>query len=127
MQIDVCKILMGTCNSNKPSNISELLLMLKPAAAGFPDLRLLLQLALTVPVANVAAERSFSCMRRIRTYIRSTMKEDRLSGLANLSMGKSSNIDYDDLVTVFSKLPSLRDSGGISALACQNVRRITLT
>jgi hypothetical protein len=53
---------------------------------GFPDLRQVLQLALTVLVANVAAERSFSCMRRVRSYVRSSMKEDRLSALSNINI-----------------------------------------
>ena len=39
-----------------PQNIAELITCLKPAE-GFPDLRRLLQIALTIPIANVSAER----------------------------------------------------------------------
>jgi len=53
---------------------------------GFPNLCRLLQLAYIVPVANVAAESSFLSMRKIRTYIRSTMIEQRLSCIALLSL-----------------------------------------
>jgi hypothetical protein len=66
-QIDVCKLMLKQCsNSSKPEDIAQLITLLNPAS-GFPDLRRLLQLALTVPIANVAAERSFSSMRNIRT------------------------------------------------------------
>ena len=36
---------------------------------------------LTMPVANATAERSFSVLRRLKTYARLTMKNDRLSSL----------------------------------------------
>jgi len=46
--------------TGKPRDIPDLISKLNPAG-GFPDLRRLLQLALTVPIANVAAEEcSFS-------------------------------------------------------------------
>ena len=36
---------------------------------------------LTIPVASVSAEMPFSVLRRLKTYVRSTMKNDRLSSL----------------------------------------------
>ena len=36
---------------------------------------------LTMPVASATAEMSFSVLRRLKTYVRSTMKNDRLSSL----------------------------------------------
>ena len=122
-QIEVCKLLIE--ETSKPGNISDLIAMLVPAK-GFPDLRRLLQLALTVPVANVAAERSFSSMRKIRTYIRSTMTEQRLSCIALLSIESelTNSIDVNQLVDIFAKLPSLRDTTG--ELATTNVRRLEL-
>ena len=53
-QLDVCKLLLK--QREKPRNIPDLISKLNPAG-GFPDLRRLLQLALAVPIANVAAER----------------------------------------------------------------------
>ena len=66
---------------------TDLIAFLNPDE-GFPDFRRLLQLALTVPVANVTAERSFSSMRKIRTYIRSAMGEQRMSSIALLNTEK---------------------------------------
>ena len=36
---------------------------------------------LTMPVASATAEMSFSVLRRLKTYVRSTMKNDRLTSL----------------------------------------------
>ena len=71
--------------TDKPSDILDLISKLN-LAGDFPDLRRLLQLKLTLPIANVAAERLFSSLRKIRTYVRSTMVEHRLSGIAVLNI-----------------------------------------
>ena len=122
-QIDVCKLIIQ--GITKPGSISELIAMLTPAG-GFPDLRRVLQLALTVPIANVAAERSFSSMRRIRTYVRSTMIEQRLSSIAllNIESELARNIDVDAIVDIFAKLPSLRQTA--VPLAETHKRRLEL-
>ena len=48
----------------------------------FPNLRVLLRIALTLPVSSCECERSFSQLKIIKTYSRSTMTGSRLSGLA---------------------------------------------
>ena len=45
--------------------LSELLKM----EAAFPNLFLFVQIVLTVPIASAAAERSFSTMKRVKTYL----------------------------------------------------------
>ena len=75
-QLADCKLLLN--QTDKPRDIPDLISKLNPAG-GFPDLRRLLKLALTVPIANVAAERSFSSLHKIRTYVHSTMVENRLT------------------------------------------------
>lgn len=51
-----------------------------------PNVRMLLQLLCTLPVTTSTAERSFSALRRLKTYIRSTVMEERLNGLALLNI-----------------------------------------
>jgi hypothetical protein len=55
-------------------------------SAAFPDLLACYQVALTLPVASASAERSFSTLRRIKTHLRSTMADDRLSNLAVIAV-----------------------------------------
>ena len=73
----------------------------------------LYQIALTIPVASASAERSFSVLKRVKTYLRSTMGQQRLNDLAVLAIERdlSKSLDYDSVVDKFMQ---------------QNPRRITL-
>jgi hypothetical protein len=55
-------------------------------ASGFTDVVTAMLLFLTLPVTVASAERSFSKLRLIKSYLRSTMGQDRLRGLALLSI-----------------------------------------
>ena len=49
---------------------------------------LLMKLILVMPATNATSERSFSALRRIKTYLRSTMKQERLDSLIVLHVHK---------------------------------------
>ncbi len=53
---------------------------------GFPDLVKCFRFALTLPISSASAERSFSAMRRIKTFLRASMSDKRLSNLALLAI-----------------------------------------
>ncbi|XP_022171525.1 52 kDa repressor of the inhibitor of the protein kinase-like isoform X2 [Myzus persicae] len=69
----------------------------------FPNIKILLQLFATLPVSTATAERSFSTLRRLKNYMRSTMTESRLNGLALLNIHKDKDIDIDKVVDQFSR------------------------
>jgi hypothetical protein len=52
--------------------------------AMFQQIEILVKLLLTLPCSSAEAERSFSAMRRLKTYLRGTMSQDRLNHLAIL-------------------------------------------
>lgn len=54
----------------------------------FGEVMKLLKIIITVPMTSSEAERCFSCLNRIKTFLRSTMEEERLTALAMLSMEK---------------------------------------
>ena len=58
---------------------------LEPA---FPEVYRALKLILTLPMTTASAERSFSCLKRMKNYLRSTMLQERLSNLAIISLEK---------------------------------------
>ena len=70
----------------------------------FPNLWVALRIACTLPVTVASAERSFSKLKLIKTYLRSTMEQERLSGLALLSINHkiSHEISYDDVINDFA-------------------------
>ena len=56
----------------------------------FPAVRHALLIALTLPATTCTVERSFSTLRRVKTWLRSTMADERLSGLCLLSVHRQS-------------------------------------
>lgn len=64
--------------------ISLKILREKVKKRAYPNFYTVLQLALTLPIGSVTSERSFSAMRRIRNWQRSTMGQSRFSSLAIL-------------------------------------------
>ena len=53
-----------------------------------PEATKLLKLVLTIPATTASVERTFSALKRIKTYNRNRMHQDRLSALALISIEK---------------------------------------
>ena len=79
----------NTADEDKPGTMEASLAQCNPQS--FPVLNKIFRILMTVPVGSVACERSFSALRRLKLWTRSTMKEDRLSRLAMLMIHKNSN------------------------------------
>ena len=54
----------------------------------------------TVPVSSATAERSFSAMRRLKTYLRSTMSTEHLNSIMTLHVHKDLLDCIDDSAVV---------------------------
>ena len=48
----------------------------------YPSISVLLEIGSILPVSTATVERSFSTLRRLKTYLRNSISEDRLNGLA---------------------------------------------
>lgn len=72
----------------------------------FPNLRIALQILLTIAVSIASCERSFSKLKLILSYLRASMGQDRLSDLALLSVEKETaeKIDFDDIINKFASM-----------------------
>lgn len=55
----------------------------------FEEVKKLLHIYLTIPVTTSTAERSFSTLRRLKTYLRNTMSQQRMNNLLILSAHRS--------------------------------------
>jgi len=73
----------------------------------FPNIRVLLQLALTVPITSCESERSFSQLKLLKTSHRSTMSPTRLSGLALMKMNKTQCNSFQQSPAEMKKLVEL--------------------
>ncbi|XP_064080973.1 uncharacterized protein LOC135197787 [Macrobrachium nipponense] len=87
----------------------------------YPNMWVALKIALTTPVIVASAERSFSKLKLIKTFkvycdlsslkhLRSTMSQERLNGLAIISINReiSKQISYDDTIDDFAARKSRR-------------------
>ncbi|KAI4812344.1 hypothetical protein KUCAC02_023742 [Chaenocephalus aceratus] len=74
-------------------------------AATFSEVCTALLLYLTIPVTVATAEHSFSKLKLIKTYLRSSMGQERLSGLATLSIenSRARKLDLSSVVDDFAE------------------------
>ena len=84
--------------------ISDVIKSVYPLRQAFPTLLKLLQIALTVCVTSAQCERCFSALKRIKSYLRSTMTERRLVDLAILSIERdiAQQLKFDDVLDKFA-------------------------
>jgi hypothetical protein len=63
----------------------------------YPNIHVLLKIGCTLPISTCEAERSFSCYRRVKTHLRSSMNTERLAGLTLMHLHDDVDIDIDDI------------------------------
>lgn len=68
----------------------------------FPNIRVLLQIFAVLPVSTASVERSFSTLKRIKTYLRNSTGETRLTGLALLNIHRDIPIDTNIIINMFA-------------------------
>ncbi|XP_022162912.1 52 kDa repressor of the inhibitor of the protein kinase-like [Metopolophium dirhodum] len=78
--------------------------------SSYPNLSTLYKIYYTLPISSATAERSFSRLKLIKTYLRSTIAEDRLSNLAVLSIERNvaEDMDYNNVIETFAKMKKRR-------------------
>jgi len=78
----------------------------------FPDLLAFVNLIMTLPVSSAQAERTFSTMKRVKNYLRSTIADERLSDLCLISVERDLSYDLmqnpESLVDGFAKTGNKR-------------------
>ena len=75
---------------------------------GYPNMTTALKIFVTLPVTVVSDERSFSKLKLVKNYLRSTMAQESLSNLSIIAIEhkRASNISYDNTIKIFAcKIP----------------------
>lgn len=92
-------------NVDEPANIPKLPedVLQSCDADVFPYLDQLLLIFTTLPISVATAERSFSSLRRLKTYLQSNILQNRLSGLALLHIHRDITINVNKVIVRFSK------------------------
>ncbi|XP_023729566.1 uncharacterized protein LOC111877276 [Lactuca sativa] len=95
--------LFETLDTNEFNNPIDVLKFLKELDY-FPNASIAYRILLTIPVTVASAKRNFSKLKLLKSYLRSAMNQQRLSGLAMISIENEilENIEYDELINQFA-------------------------
>lgn len=77
-----------------------------------PNFVIALRILLTIPVSVASGERSFSKLKLIKTFLRNSMGQERLSDLAIISIENdvANAIEYDDVIEDFATAKARKKS-----------------
>ena len=89
-----------TISDSSPSNVGATLKAVN--FTGFENIKVALRILATLPVTSCECERSFSALRRLKNYNRSTMVEERLNGLALMHVHQEIEPDVQDVLQKFA-------------------------
>ncbi|XP_023028632.2 52 kDa repressor of the inhibitor of the protein kinase [Leptinotarsa decemlineata] len=67
----------------------------------YPNIFMLLKIYATLPVTICTPERSFSTLKRLKSYLRNSCGPDRLTGLALMSIHRDIVIPTDKVINIF--------------------------
>lgn len=76
-----------------------------PINTTFPTIEIALKIFTCLPCSNSSGERLFSVLKRVKTYLRSSLSNEKTSQLSVLCMEAeiTKNIDLSELVNKFAK------------------------
>ena len=90
-----------------PDSLHNIHQCISQVGAAFPLLSACYQIAMTLGTSTASVERSFSSLRRLKTYLRSTMTQQRLDSLSLLYVEREMSSKLwdmlDDLVVMFAQ------------------------
>lgn len=107
-----CLVFHQVYDEVEPLKLNEVLkfMISRDMVSSYPNLYTLYKIFYTLPVSSATAERSFSRLKLLKTYLRSTMTEDRLSNLAILSIESNiaQTINFNKVISTFASMKKRR-------------------
>ena len=103
---ELAQFLVLAKNENVTNPIDMYQLVIRGLQSTFPNVETILRIYLTIPISNASGERSFSVLKRVKNYIRSSMEQDRLSSLALLCIesAETKKTNFDQQIDIFARL-----------------------
>jgi hypothetical protein len=98
------KLFSKMCSSNNINeNFEEHLnfFLTKELFGTFENIYNIFKIYLSIPISSASSERSFSSLRRFKTFTRSTIGQERLCNLALLHIERIFKISFDKIITHF--------------------------
>jgi hypothetical protein len=93
-------------NEFSVTNLLEMLQFVQHYEDAFYETKRLLQIASSIPVTSAEAERTFSCLKLIKTHLRTTMSDMRLSNIAVISVHakRAKNLNLEKVIDLFIEM-----------------------
>ncbi|XP_057297665.1 52 kDa repressor of the inhibitor of the protein kinase-like [Hydractinia symbiolongicarpus] len=99
-QLDMWEIFWRNYQGALPTDITSLIK--STSRQTFPSIHEVLRILATIPVTSCTCERSISGLRRLQTWMRNTMSEERLSSLAVIMFNRSITVNSDEIIDEFA-------------------------
>jgi hypothetical protein len=91
-----CGLWRGTEPLKRPTSVTETLQV--PVNLGiYPYISTLLPISASLPFTTATTKHSFGALKRMKSYLRSTMTENRLSEPTNLHINRDHKLCYKDV------------------------------
>lgn len=101
------------CAEDSIDNAADLIKFLQQLTEGqrtfMPQVIILAKLLLVMPATNAVSERSFSALKRLKSYLRSTMTDQRMNNLMTLHVHKDKT-DAIDMVAIANKFVEWKEN-----------------
>ena len=99
-ELDLWKTYWISCKESLPDNVPNTLKSIK--FSGFQNIKVALRIIGTLQVISYDCERSFSALRSLKSFTRSTMVAERLNGLALLHVHIDIVVNIDKVIDVYA-------------------------
>ena len=70
----------------------------------YVNISTIFQILITIPMSSASCERSISTLRNLKTYLRTTMVQNRLNGLALMHAHREMELDLEQIIDLFANL-----------------------
>lgn len=93
-------------DASRPKTLLELQHYISRMSDAFYEMNRLLKIACTMPITTCSCERSFSTLRIVKNYLRTSTIESRLQNLMILGVhsSRAKKINFNEIVDKFDKL-----------------------
>lgn len=110
MELKVFRFIIDESNEDKPWSALEILKYIykNKLSDDFSNVAIAYRIFLTIPITVASAERSFSKLKLIETFLRTTMSQERLAALSILSIEheEASSLNFEEVIDLFSSAKS---------------------
>ena len=105
-EVDLLRITFDNGGDDLPSDLMEMLNFIEPHKRVLSSMNKVLHIAITTPVTSAEAESSFSAMKTIKNFLRSTMGNIRLSdiGVLNVNAQMLYALDRESIISRFAEM-----------------------